>query len=248
MPFLQKLKALLHKETKPGEDPLQPAEKAGLLETLHKVLHAQGRKVVPDGPYLRLENGLMLQTHWLQTVMLDENKCRTVTTITVWHPTLFADSLFEYQHATAATEEESLAAGFLIWAQMDLLVLEDALLEKPKSCKTKSLAAGKREVLLGPHGHLSTQPYQAKKEKHPFCECCLFAQTEQALLPLIADGKVHGIRLFAARDAQGNVSAECRVDGLDYAPALPALQEYVQSWPQHGLEFRKQYILLRSTK
>ena len=49
-----------------------------------------------------------------------------------------------------------------------------------------------------------------------------------------------------ARNAQGEISADCRVNGEDYPAALPYLHAYVQSWPQAGLEFRKQYVVIRN--
>jgi hypothetical protein len=40
--------------------------------------------------------------------------------------------------------------------------------------------------------------------------------------------------------------ADCRVNGHDFAPALPLLRAYAARWPQAGLEFRKQYVVIRT--
>ncbi|KAG1601977.1 hypothetical protein G6F45_014296 [Rhizopus arrhizus] len=54
------------------------------------------------------------------------------------------------------------------------------------------------------------------------------------------------IRRFASRDAEGLCEADCRVNGHDFAAALPLLRAYAASWPQAGLEFRKQYGVIRT--
>ncbi len=54
------------------------------------------------------------------------------------------------------------------------------------------------------------------------------------------------ISLFASRYEKGRFSADCRINGENYTPALPHLIKYAQSWPGEGLEFRKQYIVIRN--
>ena len=68
----------------------------------------------------------------------------------------------------------------------------------------------------------------------------------EAFTDLLKGREFLGVRLYAARDAQGEISADCRVNGEDYPAALPYLHTYVQSWPQAGLEFRKQYVVIRN--
>lgn len=36
------------------------------------------------------------------------------------------------------------------------------------------------------------------------------------------------------------------LDGEDFAPAVESLTAYASKWPERGLEFRKQYVVIRS--
>lgn len=53
-----------------------------------------------------------------------------------------------------------------------------------------------------------------------------------------------GIRFYAARNHEDQVTADCRVNGEDYPAGQEALLLYGKSWPEAGFEYRKQYILL----
>ena len=52
--------------------------------------------------------------------------------------------------------------------------------------------------------------------------------------------RFYGIRLFAARNSEGGAEADCRINGVDWAPGAAALLEYVATWPDRGFEYRKQ--------
>jgi hypothetical protein len=103
-----------------------------------------------------------------------------------------------------------------------------------------------RQVILGPVAHLATNPPPKKKEAHPFCPCCLFTESMEAFHAVLQTDQFLGVRLFASRDQLGVAAADCRVNGEDFAAALPALTAYVEKWPQRGLEFRKQYVVIRT--
>jgi hypothetical protein len=64
--------------------------------------------------------------------------------------------------------------------------------------------------------------------------------------PIILDGQFYGIRLFAMRGQDGTAGADCRLNGEDWEPGKNALIAYVNSWPDRGVEFRKQYVILQS--
>jgi hypothetical protein len=42
------------------------------------------------------------------------------------------------------------------------------------------------------------------------------------------------------RDEDGTPGADCRINGEDYESGMEALRSYVATWPEAGLEFRKQ--------
>ena len=91
--------------------------------------------------------------------------------------------------------------------------------------------------------HYAESPAPAQDEEHPFCPCCLFTNSLDAFHGILRDGGYAAIRLYAARDANGEISADCRVNGEDYPAGQQALAEYVGTWPQRGFEFRKQLVI-----
>lgn len=84
------------------------------------------------------------------------------------------------------------------------------------------------------------------EQAHGFCPCCLFTQSLEAFLPLLeGDTRMLGIRLFATRDAEGEVAADCRINGVDFPAGADCLRRYAATWPAYaGLEFLKQYVVV----
>jgi len=48
------------------------------------------------------------------------------------------------------------------------------------------------------------------------------------------------------RGPEGESGADCRINGLDWEEGKRALVKYVNTWPDLGVEFRKQYIVLQN--
>ena len=59
---------------------------------------------------------------------------------------------------------------------------------------------------------------------------------------------MNGIRLFATRNAEGVTQADCRINGIDWPPGVAALLKYVATWPDRGLEYRKQFVAIRTLR
>lgn len=216
----------------------------------------QHQKVAEEGEgYVRLSSGLCLSIQALEKKELGPERIKTVTRITVWHPELFPEGITEYQHALGKDESSALSEGMLNWINMDLVALEDAIAEYPQQCAVielntaagDSAAARYRQIILGPVAHLATLP-EKKKEAHPFCPCCLMTETMEAFHDVLQTERLLGIRLFVSRDQHGQLNADCRVNGEDFPAALPLLTAYAEKWPQRGLEFRKQYVIVRSAQ
>jgi len=229
---------------------------AGLTLALFEVLTAEAIKLTWQDNYLALEGGLLLAVERVETVTLAEDKFRTCTRIYASHASYFPQGLSEYQHAMGATESEAILEGLRTWARMDLLVLQDATREQPLNCtviemntSAETAESGSfRQVILGPVAHLASLPPPKKKEEHPFCPCCLFTESMPAFHDLLQTSDFLGIRLFASRDNEGKLAADCRVNGEDFVPAVEHLKQYAEKWPQRGLEFRKQYVVVRTSK
>ncbi|MFZ3003430.1 MAG: DUF6348 family protein [Undibacterium umbellatum] len=229
---------------------------AELTLALFEVLTAEAIKLKWQDNYLALDDGLLLAVERVETVVLSEDKCRTCTRIYASHAEYFPQGLSEYQHAMGTTESEAVLEGLRTWAKMDLLVLQDATREQPVNCtviemNTSAEAAENssfRQVILGPVAHLASLPAPKKKEEHPFCPCCLFTESMPVFHDLLQTSDFIGIRLFASRDNEGTLAADCRVNGEDFVPAVAHLKQYADKWPQRGLEFRKQYVVVRTSK
>ncbi|HDS1650071.1 DUF6348 family protein [Stenotrophomonas sp. TWI169] len=229
-----------------------------LLPLLQQVLQDAGIASRVDGGALVLDSGLRLTPHAMAAHARDNGGWQTSTVIEAQHPTLFADGLFEYQHANGADEQASLLSGFQAWVRVDLATLQTAVgaddaqglpmmgLTYPAGDDGKEHG---RTVVLGPLAHYRAQEVEVatcSEDDHGSCPCCLFTRSMDAFDELLKARQFLAIRLFASRDADGLCEADCRVNGHDFAPALPLLRAYAASWPQAGLEFRKQYVVIRT--
>jgi len=57
-------------------------------------------------------------------------------------------------------------------------------------------------------------------------------------------GKNYAIRLFALKDVNGDLRADCRINGEEYPEAEENLKKYAETWKKCDIiKFRKQYIL-----
>ncbi|MFZ6750567.1 DUF6348 family protein [Undibacterium sp. Ren11W] len=249
-----KLPALAHPEV--ASVATQRQADPTLMQALADLLLIEGIEFAWSDAGLRLASGLLLQVEPIESITLADGRVRTCTKMHVAHPEYFPDGIYEYQHAIGASEALAVAEGFRAWTQMDLVVLTDATRETPLDCTVieMSVAPGAqpdgmqyyRQVLLGPVAHLATLPAPEPKEAHPFCPCCLFTESTAALHDLLQSQKFLGLRMFVSRDSQGRLAVDCRVNGEDFDGVQDSLTAYARNWPERGLEFRKQYVLMRS--
>jgi hypothetical protein len=231
-----------------------------LMQALADVLLLEEIAFEWRAPRLLLAGGLLLGAEAIESKALASDRVRTCTRIEVSHPVYFPQGIAEFQHAMGASEALSIAEGFRAWIKMDLVALLDATREVPKECTVIEMSvvaetatdgiAGStahfRQVILGPIGHLATLAAPEPKEEHPFCPCCLFTESTAAFHELLQTNRFLGVRLFVSRDSTGQLAADCRVNGVDFAPAAELLSAYASTWPERGLEFRKQYVVIRS--
>jgi hypothetical protein len=233
-----------------GEDGAAELE-LDAADALALALEAAGIAADRDGGRLTLEGGLVLQPLFMEG-QIDDHRVQTVTTLQCNHPDLLPDGVFEYQHAAGADLHDAIGSGFRQWIALDLQTLRDALCETPERSLTMrfELADGRsRRAVFGPFARYSRQPAEpgseAAEEAEKFCPCCLFTQSISAMQALLERNDTLGIRLYAARDADGEPLADCRVNGVDYPEGAEALRAYVARWPTlDGYQFRKQYVIV----
>ncbi|SFP14971.1 DUF6348 family protein [Variovorax sp. 770b2] len=237
-------------------DSEQWTEVFDLSALLRQALTARGFEPVRerDGWLLLPDEGLWLWPQIASYQPTDDGSVRTSTTIEVAHASLLPAGTFEYQHSYGDDIAASLTRGFDLWAQVDLVVFKDALSTELAHCTSLQMQwepqqgedrSRQRRVLFGPVAHQAAQE-AAEEEEHPFCPCCLFTNTWDAYKPQIESDGVYGLRLYAARDSEGQVQADCRVNGEDWPAGAQALRAYVAQWPDRGFEFRKQYVVIQS--
>lgn len=186
----------------------------------------------------------------------DDNLFRSASTIQIHHPELFPNGTFEYQYSFGKFEtlDEALLSGFDIWLKTDWETLLDAALpDEAQHLKLSMEFKDKqlnRLVLLGSVGFYPApepESCDTDDEQHgEFCECCLFTQSLEAFKPLLESPECYAIRVFVSRDENGEVSADCRVNGEDWDDALDALKNYAKTWGNKEMSFRKQYIIIRN--
>ena len=266
MKLLQKLRALLPSASPVTIAPTPPAllsvadaplSDARLLELLAISLKNRKLGFQTLADKLVLSNGIELRPYFFEHHQISEQQVRSATGIHARHPSAFPAGLYEYQHATQQNYEASVSAGFTMWTKMDLLALDDALRTKPKDCTVMesilppyaaNFEPRIRHIVLGPVGHLFAERGNTVQEEHPFCPCCFMTQCYQVFEKLIQSEQFGGIYFFVSRDTQGQVNADCRVNGEDFPAAIPLLLAYANTWPARGLELRKQYVVLKNAE
>jgi hypothetical protein len=228
-----------------------------VLDIFTQALQAEGCTWrVEDGEVI-LPNGLTASVEYLESQPIGENAVRTTSKINCKHAIHFPRGIFEFQHASSSSEQESLLSGFRTWAQTDFATLNDAVANANETClvmemcwQPKDSDAGlKRKIFMGPYIHSAAEPVvteSCEDECHDFCPCCLFTKSFEAFETQLHSHEFFGMRLYAARYADGTVVADCRVNGEEYPMGAEHLKKYAETWPHRGLEIRKQYVAIRT--
>jgi hypothetical protein len=230
------------------------SEKLNILTCMADILGSGNYSYAVKKSWIELDSDFIIQPRFLWLKPLEKGGVQTVTTIEVSHPSGIPPGIFEFQHATGDNVHQSIAKGIEGWMRLDLPVFFDAVEKRPKHCTLLQFdlppegttPRRKRRVVLGPISHLVTKPEGSGKEEHPFCPCCLFTNTLTVMKSRVFDDNFYGLRLFAMREGNGSHSADCRLNGEDWESGKTALVEYVNSWPDRGVEFRKQFVIVQN--
>lgn len=177
------------------------------------------------------------------------------------HPRLFPQGLFEFQHATGEDIASSLESGLRGWCEIDLPVLLAAVSGDTGELTSLQMKfagppALTRRAVFGPVLRYAANPQEEacpaeteEGEAHsPFCPCCLLTHSLEAFHGHLEQDGLFALRLLVARSDSGEISADCRVNGVDFAAGQASLIEYGRTWPGSGFEMRKQYVVLQTSE
>jgi hypothetical protein len=220
---------------------------------------AAGHSVQIKQGWLEADGGFVILPLFYSLQPQEPSGVSTCTTIEVSHSNQIPRGVFEYQHSFGENLAVSFTKGFEKWLKIDFTVLQDTVLKKPENCMTLEMSfpakdgspSHYRRALLGPVSLTKAEPLAAPvsdDEHEAFCPCCLFMSMSEPLKEQMESSSFIAIRFYAARDADCQASADCRINGMDWEPGRQALLEYVSRWPGHGLEYRKQYGVLHSVE
>ena len=219
-----------------------------LIELLENALQKHQLTGKRHDGWLVVNNALYLRPELVTFTPLESSGVRIVTTISIAHEKYIPGGLFEYQHASGDDMNSALAEGFSGWIEIDLPVLLDAVSNNQETCTAMDMefpepAQRIRRALLGPIVHLARHDFEIQEE-HPFCPCCLLTNSFDAFKQHFEGDEFYGIRLLVLRDENGEISADCRVNGIDWELGKEQLIKYGETWADRGVEMRKQYVVI----
>ena len=192
----------------------------------------------------------------------EDNGFKISATIQIHHKEIFPEGIFEYvypqKQATDLTD--GLFDLFKTWVDLDWETLADCL--NLKNSKYMSVEIELKDVVKHIfYGSVLSYPnVDAEKLKakgidpdpyiDEFCPCCLFTNSMEAFDDQIKDTeKNYAVRLFAMKNANGEIKADCRINGEEYPQAEEYLKKYASTWKDCDIvKFRKQYIIIRNGK
>lgn len=223
-----------------------------LTELLAENLSSSGQEIEKGEDWILLkESGYFLLPQFVSVQSTAGSNLVTMTTIQINHDSLSSKGVFEFQHASGKTLQDSFLRGFNDWREYDLPPLLDCL--RPESFGGSIvLPALRRRIIFGPASRVvfgASQSELTKLEEddsHRFCDCCLFTNSIKSFEDLIESDAFCCLRLFAARDGDGQATADCRLNGEEFPLGAEALINYVLTWPGNCSEIRKQYVVLHN--
>jgi hypothetical protein len=252
-----------------SNDEREWSESGDLIEILSAIMHEAGHRFERQEKWIAHDSGFMIQPQLVELTPRDDGRISTVSTVECHHPQLLPQGTFEYQHSIGENTTEALRSGLKAWAATDFVALLAAASGSNDTCMTMQMTLPAengqpergRRIVFGPVSHYrqhppaeaeataeATDPAGSPDNPHDsedgFCPCCLFTRSIDAFEPLLKTEGTLCLRLFAFRDNEGETQSDCRLNGEDWTSGTEALRRYAETWPQAGMEFRKQYVII----
>ena len=195
-----------------------------------------------------------------------EGLLQVAATIQIHHKELFPNGIFEYQYGEFSDGlAKGIKSAFYSWVILDWNALVDAA--DPENAKNMNQVIEmnfddkppvKRHLFFGNMiAYPNINEEEAKKKgidteqyADEFCPCCFFTRTIESFSKQINNtGKNYAIRLFALKDPNGDLKADCRINGEEYPEAEENLKKYAETWKKSDImKFRKQYVIITDVK
>lgn len=193
----------------------------------------------------------------------ENNELKISATIQIHHKEIFPNGIFEYVYPQKKAENVigGLFELFETWADLDWLTLCDCLKFEKSEFMSMRIDLNKektqaRHIFYGSVLSYPNIDVEEAKSKgidvdpyiDEFCPCCLFTNSMEAFDKQIKDtSQNYAIRLFAMKNPDGEVDADCRINGEEYPQAENYLKKYAKTWKDCDImKMRKQYVIIRN--
>ena len=243
----------------------QLVENLDLVDLMRRLLNEYGHDVESHDSYLVHTNSSYVISPQFVDAQVSDEGVQIVSTVQVNHPLYIPEGVFEYQHDFGSSPLEAFENGFVSWIETDFATLLEVQSSEPNECQYlvfREPSADKpgRRAVLGPLMQISDydeDQIEALQQQHSadqddedghgdsFCPCCFLTESMEVFKPFIESDGFVGIRMFAT-NADGDVDADCRVNGNEFPEGAKALAAYAHTWTSDGFEARKQYVILHN--
>ena len=211
------------------------------------------------------DNGYYLLPLLINFYYDENNELKISATIQIHHKEIFPNGIFEYVYPQQKAKNaiDGLFELFETWVDLDWLTLCDCLKFEKSEYMSMRIDLDKekiksKHVFYGPVLSYPNFDVEEAKSKgididpyiDEFCPCCLFTNSMEAFDEQIKDtSQNYAIRLFAMKNPDGKIDADCRINGEEYPQAEKYLKNYTKTWKKCDImKFRKQYVIIRNVE
>lgn len=158
------------------------------------------------------------------------------------HPVYFPEGIEEHLAGLGSTIEEKVETALVNYIQSIFLTIMDSLSDSHVPELDFMTMTGDQMVLWHPKiGDLMTQEQWMPIEGEP-----LYEVIGEKVKKNLTGNKLNWIKLFAAKQPDGSVIAECILNNVPWPEGTAAIGAYAESWDTGGrFKTMKQFIMFR---
>lgn len=214
-----------------------------LLEVLQRMLAEMGHRVDRHPQYLTLTVNQALE---ISTAIMDSPDYHPGILhlmILTTHPEYFPEGIEEHIAGIGATLQDKVASVTGNYIHTTFLPIMESFSDRHNPGLDLSVTADGKPVLW--HPELGNLTLQGRWSDAPAAEQ-LFDLVRDKLESKLAFKKLHWLKMYISRQADGTIIGECNFDNEPWDEGLAAIKAYAESWAQKG-DFlgMKQFIMFR---